>query len=137
MSRTKSCAAFAAVLSVALVMSLAGAPTAQADRCNPDEMIGQVTGQPYEPVFGHDDGPFCYVMRTVVYPAIGCDPVNQSLVQCLQSQPARVGAIYRGLCLETLSEVGDAYGGTVPYSVRQQLQFVFESFEIRCGSPTS
>ena len=47
------------------------------------------TGQPYEPVFDNEDGPVCHLMRTVVYPAIGCDPVNQTLAQCLQSQPGR------------------------------------------------
>ncbi len=109
MLRTKNWAAVAAALAVTVGMALAVPSDARADRCNPDEMIGQVTGQPYEPVFGHDDGPFCYVMRTVVYPAIGCDPAAQSLMQCVQAQPDRTRAIVAGLCNESFSEVGDVY----------------------------
>jgi hypothetical protein len=97
----------------AMAGSLAGPSDARADRCNPDEMIGpaytMVTGKPYTPVFGEDDGPFCYAMKTMVYPAIGCDPVYQSLMACIQSQPARVRLFANGMCRETLAEVRQAY----------------------------
>jgi hypothetical protein len=94
MTRSKFWAALAAALTMALTASLAGPTDARADRCNPDEMAAGVykliTGEEYEPVFGEDQGPFCEVMKTVVYPAIGCDPVHQSLNDCVQSQPARL-----------------------------------------------
>jgi hypothetical protein len=122
MSRLKSWPALAAALTVALATSLAGPTDARADRCNPDEMIAPVytlaTGQPYEPVFGEDDGPFCYAMKNAVYPAIGCDPAWQSLADCVNSQPDRVATLLAGLCAETGSEVYDAYL-SLPYRVRQ------------------
>jgi hypothetical protein len=97
MSGSRFWVALGAALTVALTTSLAGPTDARADRCNPDEMIAPVytlvTGQPYEPVFGEDTGPFCELMQTVVYPAIGCDPVHQSLQACVQTQPERVLAI--------------------------------------------
>jgi hypothetical protein len=111
MRESRFWATLAAALAVALTASLAGPTDARADRCNPDEMIAPVytlaTGQPYEPVFGEDDGPFCYAMKTAVYPAIGCDPVYQSLMQCVQSQPARTLSILSGVCQETVEEVGE------------------------------
>jgi hypothetical protein len=99
MSRSKFCASLAAALTVATATSLAGPTEARADRCNPDEMAGfaykMITGEDYEPVFGEDQGPFCEVMKTVVYPAIGCDPAVQSLNDCVLSQPDRVQAILK------------------------------------------
>ncbi len=131
MSRPKSWAALAAALSIALLTSLAGPPAAQADRCNPDEMIGQVTGQPYEPVFGHDDGPFCYVMRDVVYPAIGCDPVYQSLVECLQTRPTRAIQVAANVCNETFQEFEEVYT-SLPYTVQRRLDPVLDMIYLGC-----
>lgn len=128
MLRPKNWPAVVAVLATTAGMSLAVPSEARADRCNPDELAGPaytlVTGQPYEPVFGEDDGPFCYVMKTVVFPAIGCDPATQSLAQCVQAQPARARAIASGLCNETFSEVGDVYW-TLPTRVRDMLREAF------------
>ncbi len=136
MSRSKFCAALAAAVSIAMAMSLAGPSDARADRCNPDEMAGpvytMVTGQPYEPVFGHDDGPFCYAMRTVVYPAIGCDPVYQSLQDCILAQPRRALEIYSGLCNETASEFYDVYD-RLPDGVRRYLQATMDGISFNCG----
>jgi hypothetical protein len=135
--RPKYWAAFAAVLTVALMTSLAGPKDAYADRCNPDEMIGPVytlaTGKPYEPVFGEDDGPFCYAMKTVVYPAMGCDPVYQSLMQCVQSQPGRALTITAGLCNESLSEVYQAYYSGPARSAVVEIVLDFISRSFTCG----
>jgi hypothetical protein len=137
--RSKSWAALAAALSVALLTSLAGPTTeARADRCNPDEMLGpvytMVTGKPYVPVFGHDDGPFCYAMKNAVYPAIGCDPVYQSLVQCLQTQPGRAMTLTTGVCRETISEIVQAYFDAAPYAVEVTLAPILDFFskELPC-----
>jgi hypothetical protein len=102
MSRSKF-GTFAAALTVATATALAGPTDARADRCNPDEMIAPVyklvTGADYEPIFGEDQGPFCEVMKTVVYPAIGCDPAFQSLQDCVLAQP--------DLALAILNEQGE------------------------------
>jgi hypothetical protein len=117
MTRPTSGATLAVAVTVALAAGLADPSDARADRCNPDEMIAPVytlvTGQPYEPVFGEDDGPFCYAMKTAVYPAIGCDPAYQSLQACVLSQPGRVRAILAGLCAESADEVFEAYDASI------------------------
>jgi hypothetical protein len=137
-SRSKSWAALAAALFVALTASLAGPSDARADRCNPDEMAGPayklITGDDYEPVFGEDQGPFCYVMKTVVYPAVGCDPVYQSLQDCVLAQPGRALTIASGTCRATLVEAYQLYFAAAPYRVRQVVGPILDFFskEITC-----
>jgi hypothetical protein len=52
-------------------------------------------------------------MKTVLHPAIGCDPVQQSLAACVQSQPGRVRAIFAGLCAESADEAFETYDASV------------------------
>jgi hypothetical protein len=132
--RPRNWAAVAAALAVTVAMSLAVPTDARADRCNPDEMVGpqiqQVTGQPYEPVFGHDDGPFCYAMRTVVYPAVGCDPAVQNLMQCIQAQPDRARAFASGMCAESLDEVVEASAPAI-YALQEAAPEKYVAEELR------
>lgn len=99
-----SAAALAAAL---LVTSAAQPPVASADRCNPDEVLRMVDPN-YQPVFGEDDGPFCYVMNEAVYPALGCADV--SLQACVTAQPGRAAGITRGTCAEVNEAKNDRLG---------------------------
>lgn len=91
--------AAAALTASLFAASAVSPPAASADRCNPDEFV-QMVDPNYQPVFGADDGPVCYVMKEAVYPAVGCDPAGQSLPMCVTAQPGRALSLTRGTCYE-------------------------------------
>lgn len=62
----------AAIASLVAVLSLTAAPAAQADRCQPEELIG------LSQLIDEDKNPVCFVMDGVVYPALVCDGSTQA-----------------------------------------------------------
>lgn len=68
-------------------LSAASPDAARADRCNPEELVGQ------EPlIWPEDEGPVCDVMLGTVYPSLDCDA--SSMRQCLATLDA-VGTAYK------------------------------------------
>lgn len=63
--------------SIALVLPVAAAGPAHADRCQPEELAG-VPG-----IVREDKNPVCGVMDSTVYPAVGCPAPEITLVDCL------------------------------------------------------
>jgi hypothetical protein len=72
-------AVVAAVAALVAVLSLATPPSAQADRCQPEEFVGPA-------LTSEANSPVCVVMLDVVYPALSCD--RSTLMGCLQTLDA-------------------------------------------------
>lgn len=62
--------------SIALILPVAVAGPAHADRCQPEELAG-LPG-----VIPEDENPVCQVMDSTVYPAVGCPAPSTTLVKC-------------------------------------------------------
>jgi hypothetical protein len=75
-----------------VLLSAASPDAARADRCNPEELVGQ------EPIlWPEDEGPVCDVMLGTVYPSLTCDSSTMRN------------------CLTTLNAKHTAYKNLVPY----------------------
>lgn len=70
----------AALAAVSAVPTLAAPQAAQADRCQPEELVGLPA------VTREDVNPACIVVSDVAYPALACDSVT--LRQCLNTLDA-------------------------------------------------
>ena len=74
---TRRVVLIAALASLVAVLSLAAPPAAQADRCQPEELVG-LSG-----LIPEDKNPVCFVMDGVVYPALACDATT--MASCMAS----------------------------------------------------
>jgi hypothetical protein len=76
--RPKSLLVVLLALAVVGLAQLSAPQAAHADRCNPEELIGQ------EPIlFGPDEGPVCDLLIKTVYPSTDCDYIT--LRRCLET----------------------------------------------------
>jgi hypothetical protein len=72
-----------AAAAVTVVLPIAVASPAAADRCQPEELVIGSGNSPYE----EEDSPFCDVMLGTVYPTLGC---NDTLLGCVNYLTADV-----------------------------------------------